>query len=150
MTESVYTAAFFPAECKDCGAKFSLPTLSDFAYGSFIFCGEKGRAFAYLDAIGNPGWDEIRGLLLAISGLEKFEANADADRFQYAVARCADEVYGERLQVGWRCPECLSSSVTCYVDVISQHKEIPVVTFSKFKAMSVHEKIDLLTELWGD
>lgn len=52
---------FFEAKCADCGSIFAKPELGDFAYGQFLFTGERGTVYAYFDAIDHPVWTRLDG-----------------------------------------------------------------------------------------
>src|SRR5690349_13737073 len=50
---------FFSATCHACGHRFSMPVLSDFSYGEFIFYGGREQVFGFLSAHYEPAWEDI-------------------------------------------------------------------------------------------
>ena len=86
------------AKCGSCGEIFDYPTLSDFAYGEFIFCSENGRVHAYCE-VSNPAAKLIQVLLPEDCG---------AELYQSALAELADPILGQNLRTEMRCPKCTS------------------------------------------
>src|SRR5258707_13237426 len=89
------------AKCGSCGEIFDYPTLSDFAYGEFIFCSENGRVHAYCEA-SNPAAKPIQGLLPEDCG---------AELYQSALPELAHPILGQHLRTEMRRPNCPSPNL---------------------------------------
>lgn len=88
----------FKAKCADCGEIFDHPSLSDMAYGEFLFCSENGKEYAYSSAF-EPCAKLIEVLL---------PDSCDADLFQAALAKLSDPILGQQLTTQIHCPKCCS------------------------------------------
>jgi hypothetical protein len=118
------------SKCMDCGKKFSCPDLGDFAYGSFVFSGEKGGVFGRFNALGNPAWDFI-GTVLKQNGSGR-QAECDyGERLQAACAHFADAIKGQRLVNHRVCPRCFSANVEWGLP-LKESVEVPEVSHGEF------------------
>jgi len=88
----------FRAKCANCGELFDHPSLSDMAYGEFVFCSENGKIYAYSSAF-EPSAKLIEVLL---------PDNCGADLFQAALAGLSDPILGQQLTTKIHCPKCCS------------------------------------------
>jgi Zn finger protein HypA/HybF involved in hydrogenase expression len=120
-------------KCMDCGKKFCSPRLGDFAYGSFVFSGEKGGVFGYFHALENPAWDFMTTVFTK-NGSGR-QADCDyGERLQAACAYFADAIKGQKLRNHSVCPHCYSANVE---EVGSRNEvvEVPEVSHVEFLSM---------------
>lgn len=166
---------FFEAHCSDCNDVFSVPLLSDFAYGEFILVSKDGKAFVYMNSIVEKSFDLISDLFRELNSTEKQQDSQKYNfrslvaliekikrkrkddylyttmylhRLHWTIAQCADEVDGQKLTNQFRCPKCRSTNVLYGDSVVVKDDLIPVVSFDKFNALSRDEKKDKVCELY--
>jgi hypothetical protein len=133
--------ATFEARCAGCLEKFSYPDLGDFAYGSFVFTGERGNVHAYYEALGCPVWDFIAPVVEScLSGV------AERDHGKWIQTTCAgvaDPIDGQRLCRRHVCPLCQSSQWSYWQGQRTGSVHLPEVTFKGF--LSLQEALRVAT-----
>jgi hypothetical protein len=136
--------AIFDSECQDCGAQFAEPHLGDMVYGAFIARGDKGTAFAYLNAIREPAWDVVKGVHRQVSRsrLNRVRAVSSVECFQWLIGRCLDPIDGQQLSiVSWAvCPQCHSHNVIIHEARKLGSFELPSASFASFLALSSRKR----------
>jgi hypothetical protein len=122
----------FRATCNDCHTPFDNPLLSDMSYGEFIARGEKGTAFAYLPAMGNPGWDRIDQLFKKF--FPKKHPSSETECFQWILGKCLDSLNDQELSIVSApvCPNCHDNNLMYGDDIKTGELDLPDATFSKF------------------
>ena len=141
---------FFNASCQACGQIFSMPLLSDFSYGEFIFHGERDHVFSFLSAFEEAAWDDIENRLRQAGLLADSPSRQQVQLMHRVIAAAADMISGQRLVPFPVCPSCGSSSVT-YGDSEPQGiREIPGVTFNQYQMLSTTERSRRVEQLWTE
>ncbi len=151
MTDTSQQVQFFQASCQACRRKFSMPLLSDFSYGEFIFHGERGGVYGFLLALEEPAWEDIETRLqrvgvLAVSPTQK--NTKDIDRFHRVIAACSDAIGGQALVPFPVCPSCQSHSIAYGDSTPLGIRDIPRVTFGAYQLLSEAMKTERVGELW--
>lgn len=125
----------FQATCSDCRTQFDNPLLPDMAYGEFIARGQKGTAFAYLTAFGNPGWDRIDQLFKKL--FPKRDRSSETEGFQWVMGKCLDPIDDQELSIASApvCPKCHGINVRAGDDIRTGGLDLPDATFSKFLSL---------------
>jgi hypothetical protein len=121
-----------------CRAVFEYPELGDFAYGSFVFFGTEGTAFAHFDALGS----EISKVVGDVLG-----SSCSAETFQGVCARLADPVKGQQLVPNHVCPSCRSSSWESWGGDCVGWMDVPEVTHVAFLSLHHDERRRRIREL---
>src|SRR5438067_778091 len=125
------------AKCGSCGKLFDYPTLSDFAYGEFIFCGENGRVHAYC-AISNPATKLLQVLL---------PEKCSAEMYQSALAEFADPILGQKLKTEMRCPKCISVKLEIWGGKKSGIMWVKPTTYNSILYLSREELIQKISNI---
>ena len=141
------TVEFFWSECNHCKRGFGLPILSDFSYGCFVFFGEKGSAYVYLEAINDSVWEEICSKILRLAGLKEF-TRKDSERLHWVIAACADKINGQGFIPEPLCPSCKSQDVNYSRVKSAGVREISEATFQNFQSLPEAAKMEMLANLW--
>lgn len=126
----------FEARCANCGHCFGKPELGDFAYGQFLFTGERGTVYAYFEAIGHPVWARLEAAAPAVK--DRFELGR---LLQAACAYFADAIEGQRLCNEHVCPKCLSQHLASWDGRKLGVTEVPVASFSRFTSLSEQDQL---------
>jgi len=91
---------------------------------------------------------EVSRLLRKAIGIKKFE-RVYADRLSDVVAGCADAIDGETLTTaGYFCHICRSGDSKIEENETIKEKKISVVTFNRFKSLSMEKQSDIVCALW--
>jgi hypothetical protein len=150
MTTLAHKVQFFSAKCQACGHRFSMPVLSDFSYGEFIFHGERQRVFGFLSAHEEPAWEDIDARLRRAALLGDSPSRPEINRLHRVIAAAADSIAGQRLVPLPVCPSCGARSVA-YGDSDPQGiHEIPSVTFQQYQSLSDSERSERVEQLWRE
>ena len=120
------SVALFEAKCGACRQVFGAPSLGDFAYGQFLLFGERGSAYAYLDAIDHPVWMLIAAEIPPSNG----------DQILRITAALADRVQEQAFVPDQVCPECCSSQWESWEGKRVGDIEIGDATFVAFHSLS--------------
>jgi hypothetical protein len=121
----------FEASCADCGNLFGKPELGEFAYGQFLFTGERGSVYAYFEGIDHPVWVRLEASAPLLR-----DRTEQGRAVQAACAYFADPVAEQRLQNQHVCPNCLSHNLATWGGRKRGEAEIPVASFSRFLSLS--------------
>ena len=139
-SKTTRTVVLFAAECASCASVFPAPCLGDFAYGEFIFFGERGTVYVYLNAFSEPAWEIVCSEFMA----------GDGEKIQSTVAAVADTANGQRLCASHVCPVCYSRNWTRWGELPAVGRiEIGVATFVAFNALSVEDQRRLIRSIAG-
>jgi hypothetical protein len=150
MTVLKYKVEFFRATCSACGHQFSMPLLSDFSYGQFIFHGKCNRVFGFLSAHDEPVWEDIRVRLQRAAFLPQSPSRSQIDKLHSVIAGAADSIAGQQLVPFPVCPSCGARTVS-YGDSDSQGvHEIPRVSFHGYEKLSDRERSERVEQLWRE
>jgi DNA-directed RNA polymerase subunit RPC12/RpoP len=128
------------AKCGSCGKIFDYPTLSDFAYGQFIFCGENGRVHAYCEVF-NPATKLLEVLL---------PENCGAELYQSALAELADPILGQKLKTKMRCPNCTSLKLEYWGGKKTGSMWVKPTTYNNLLSLSRNELIQKVSNFARD
>jgi hypothetical protein len=139
---------FFSATCHACGHRFSMPVLSDFSYGEFIFYGGREQMFGFLSAHYEPAWEDIAARSRRAAFLGDSPAHSEIDRLHRVIAAAADSIAGDRLVPCPVCPSCGGRSVA-YGDP-QGIREIQTVTFQQYQSLSDTERTHRVEQLWRE
>jgi hypothetical protein len=123
--------ATYHARCKECRKDFPYPWLGDFSYGPFLFAGEKGGVFGYVNALNHPVWDFLESILIK-HGSGKQADSDHADRLQAAFVHFADRIKGQELCIHDVCPVCRSSQVDLWPTENIGTIEVDEITYMEF------------------
>lgn len=141
--------AAFSADCRDCGAEFAVPLLSDFqCYGEFVAKGTLGRSFAYLNAFEEPAWDEIERICEDLLRLRDAAPGSKVLAiFHDVVGACGDEIEGESWRITkYTCPRCHSNAVR-YGDAYKVgYVDVPTMTFERFMKRPPQERYEFIRD----
>jgi len=122
--------ATFEACCAQCDRKFVYPDLGDFAYGCFIFTGERGSVFAIFDAIESPIWERIAAVVAEVR--PKISEVLQGRLIQNVCTLLADRIDGQSLRKGHVCPHCQSTDWKSWQGARIGTVELPRVSFCQF------------------
>lgn len=136
----------FKYTCKQCGTTYKAPELGPDSYGEFLMRSRSGET-VYLNAIADPIYTEVDGLLKKISsvaGLSSVE-RANIQRKVFGEA-CDTDSHGNRYSIAIR-PKC--ESCGCCVPSYWEATEPPEyvdlefssVTHKEWFSLSEHEKV---------
>ncbi len=128
MNQKSHPVATFKARCSSCGSVCVHPSLGDFAYGEFIFSGERGTVYAVLSTFENPVWDFLQSL----PDLQNESSATRGDRLRTACAILADPVKDQRLKPTLVCPDCAANTWEWDLSDRRGTIDIPSVTFARF------------------
>jgi len=133
--------ALCKAKCASCGAEFSQPELGDFAYGAFVFTGERGTVHAYFEVfeVPAPVWNFLEDVL---------PQPHSGELLQGACAHFADPVTGQRLSNKFICPKCQSSNLAYWGGERTGFAEVPEASFSQFMGLPKSERRRLALEFY--
>ncbi|MBK8093779.1 MAG: hypothetical protein IPK32_17835 [Verrucomicrobiaceae bacterium] len=150
MSTLAHKVQFFSAKCQACGHGFSMPLLSDFSYGEFIFHGERQCVFGFLSAQDEPAWEDIEVRLRRSALLGDRPTRPQIERLHRVIAVAADSIAGQRLVSFPVCPSCGARSVA-YGDSDPQGiHEIPQVSFQQYQSLSDSERSRRVEQLWRE
>jgi hypothetical protein len=125
----------FEARCAECDTVFAKPELGDFAYGQYLFTGERGTVYAYFEAIEHPVWARFSAVLPASKDRKEQGLFITA-----ACAHFADPVQDQRLLNQHVCPQCLSHNLASWDGPKRGEVEVPTVSFSTFTSLSQEDQ----------
>jgi hypothetical protein len=89
-----------------CGHSFYAPALSDFSYGQFIFTSNSGKYYAYLNALDDPVFLEVKRILKTT--IPSFSGDALDDKVWHAFSKTCEVAPDSTLfEIGLnKCPRC--------------------------------------------
>lgn len=148
MTATLHSVQLFEASCRACHRTFAMPLLSDFSYGQFIFHGERGSVFGYLQALEDSAWEDMTARLQRIGLFPSSATSEQIDHFHRVVAASTDAISGQRLVSYPICPSCQSHTVSYGDSTPSVIREIPAVTFEEYLALPDATRTQRLLQLW--
>ena len=128
--------ATFTACCASCGGTFSHPDLGDFAYGLFVFTGERGTVFALLEAIGHPVFELVSRVLTDTNT----SGEDGGSLIPEVCANVADPVAAQRLRCHHVCPLCQSDSWKWWGGERTGAMDIADASYSEFQLLSEQEQ----------
>jgi len=131
----------FKATCEDCGKTFASPFISEFEYGSALFYGEHGTAFAMFSAFDNRVFELLRDVLG-----DRMPPLESGDLIFDACAHFADPVDGQRLSNHLACPRCRSTAIRIRDSEPMGAVAAPEATFLGFEALPETERRGLAGE----
>jgi hypothetical protein len=136
--------------CASCEFTFEAPGLSESAYGELLLRSARGR-MAYLNAIRDPTYKEVDGLLAQLPGTSALSPidRANILRRVYGPVACDRDDDGAPFEIGAFpvCPSCRSNAISswrfksppAFVDI-----EVPPVTHVEWVGLSEADKVDRL------
>jgi hypothetical protein len=125
-----------------------MPLLGDFSYGQFIFHGERGSAFGYLQALQDCAWEDMTARLQRAGLFPSSRKSVQIDHFHRVVAALADAINGQRLLPHPIFPSCQSYAVSCDDSKPKVIREIPSVKFQEYLALPDVARTQRLLQLW--
>jgi hypothetical protein len=150
MTTTTHSVQFFEASCRACHGSFAMPLLGDFSYGQFVFHGERGSAFGYLQALEAGAWEDITARLRREALFPSSPTSEQIGHFHRVVAASADAISGQRLFSYPVCPSCQSYAVSYGDSTPTVIREIPAVTFEEYLALPDVARTQRLLQLWKE
>jgi hypothetical protein len=136
--------------CASCEFTFEAAGLGENAYGEFLLRSKRGK-LAYLNAIRDPTYKEVDGLLARLPSISRLSpiGRAKILRRVYGVVACDRDDDGSPFEIDAFpiCPICRSSAISswrfksppAFVDV-----EVPPVTHVEWGGLSEVTKVDWL------
>ena len=126
--------ALLEAKCGACGFEFAHPQLSDFSYGQFVFTGELGTVYAFIE-VPNPVW------MMLDSALKSTNSRKDQGALlQAAAAHFADPIDGQRLLRRPVCPKCQSSELASWSGIKQGEADIPRASYDAFVSRPIEDQ----------
>jgi RNA polymerase subunit RPABC4/transcription elongation factor Spt4 len=137
------------AACRACHAVFTTPREPE-APSMFLARGEKGTAFAAIDALDCPAWDFIAEVVDGLNGGE--QSRRAAEGFLRIVGRCVDPVDGQAMVLGGGpvCPACGSREVAQDEGGTAGQREVAPASFAAFMILDVPSRIEHIKRLWRE
>lgn len=133
--------------CKECSCQFKAPEVSSVSYGEFLLRSKKAGIMRYLNALEDPAYKELYGLLKLNPRMlnQKQLQQANILKELYGPTVCDPDQYGNAFEIGLSpvCPRCGSQNMDHWeaTDPLELYVEtIPDVTHVAWDLMSEKEK----------
>lgn len=139
------TAHLFNYICVQQGHHYDAPAIPDFSYGEFVMRSKSGRYSVYLNALADPVFDEVAGIVKAsqLAGNLSDLQITDVQQKAFGIA-CDPSPDGSPFQIGKppQCPICGSNPSESSIAMPEVMVDLPVPTHDDWNRLSEREKVE--------